>query len=286
MTAVFMPPSPMLPSLMALDWPSQNGTIINNFGWNDNGRPVLGMSFRVDGEIESSGAGEVLFMGGSRKGIRGLPSPLGTWTALDHGDGIISVYSRMDESGSRPDHPFVMEKNTVLGNAGTSGWSSAIGFYYFLYDRKERRWVNPMMIVNPKPDTRQPLINSVRLRNTEGRMINPAEARALSQGRYVISVGATDTMIAANEAPLAPFRITCSVNGIETGLLNFETYSARDGSLMVYRNGLVPVREIFSPQPGWEIGEIRFTRGQATLDVVVQDFSGNSRNVVYRLQVE
>jgi hypothetical protein len=90
----------------------------------------------------------------------------------------------------------------------------------------------------------------------------------------------------ARESPLAPFRIVCSVNGSEAGMLRFETYSARDGALMVYRNGLVPVRDVFAPKPGWEVGEAQFTRGQATLEIIVQDITGNNRNVVYRLQVE
>jgi hypothetical protein len=93
-------------------------------------------------------------------------------------------------------------------------------------------------------------------------------------------------MIEARESPLAPFRIVCSVNGVETGGLNFETYSARDGSLMVYRNGLIPVEQVYAPCPAYEIGEIRFTRGQAILEVIAQDIAGNSRNAVYRLQVE
>ncbi|MDR0472154.1 MAG: hypothetical protein LBH43_00540 [Treponema sp.] len=272
--------------LKAQDWPSPNGVMINNFGWNDGGRPVLGIIFSAEGGIEASGQGEILFQGGTSSGVSALPSPLGAWTALDHGNGIISVYSRMDEKNERPDLPFIIEKNTVLGYAGASGWSAINGFYFFLYDRKERRWLNPSMITNPKPDNRPPVINAVWLRNAEGRVIDPAQIRTLSQGRYFISVSAVDTMLTANEAPLAPFRIICSVNGIETGSLNFETYLARDGSLMVYRNGLVPVREVFFPQPGWEAGEISFTRGQANLEVIVQDYSGNSRRALYRLQIE
>jgi hypothetical protein len=43
---------------------------------------------------------------------------------------------------------------------------------------------------------------------------------------------------------------------------------------------------VFAPRPGWEIGEVHFTRGQATLEVIVQDFSGNFRNILYRLQID
>jgi hypothetical protein len=70
------------------------------------------------------------------------------------------------------------------------------------------------------------------------------------------------------------------------GVLNFETYSVRDGSLMIYKNGLVPARDIYAPYPAYEIGEVSFTRGQASLEVIAQDISGNTRNAVYRLMVE
>jgi hypothetical protein len=55
---------------------------------------------------------------------------------------------------------------------------------------------------------------------------------------------------------------------------------------MVYRNGLAPVRQIYAPFPAVEVGEAWFTRGQATLEVIVQDVTGNARSVVSRLAVE
>ncbi|MCL1921813.1 MAG: M23 family metallopeptidase [Kiritimatiellaeota bacterium] len=279
----------VLLNLPALDWPDPQGIILNNFGQNEDGKPALGMSFSSEGEIYASGSGEILFHSGSYASVSSasrLPSPLGVWTAIDHGDGIISVYSRMDEKNQIPVNPVNITTRNVLGYSGLSGWSNSSGFYFFLYDRKERRWINPLMIVNPRPDERPPVIHWVRLRNEEGRVFDPAVTRTLSQGLYTISVSASDTMMAANENPLAPFRIVCSLNGVESGSLNFETYSARDGSLMVYRNGLVPTKEIFTQFPGWEVGTIRFTRGQATLEVIVQDYAGLARNTVFRLQIE
>jgi hypothetical protein len=271
--------------LYAMDWPLDTGTIRNNFGWNDNGRPFLGTSFENEDMVKAAEGGELLYQHKKEDHASRLPSPLGSWLALDHGDGIISVYSRLDEEAPMPAAERV-GKAASLGQAGISGWTSNKGFYFFLFDRKERRWINPSMIISPFPDSRPPVILSVKLKDSEGKFIDPAQTKTISQGRYLISVEATDTMLEARESPLAPFRIVCSVNGIETGALNFETYSARDGSLMVYRNGLIPVKQVYAPYPSYEVGEIRFTRGQATLEVIAQDIAGNSRNVVYRLQVE
>ena len=130
---------------------------------------------------------------------------------------------------------------------------------------------------------RQPTITQVRLRDAQGRLYDLAQTRNLSQGPYTVLVNA----ITGNpNAPLAPHRIICSLNGSEAGVLNFETYSVRDGSLVVFRNGLVPVRQVYAPVPGYEVADIWLTRGQATMEIIAQDISGASRNAVFRLTVE
>jgi hypothetical protein len=181
---------------------------------------------------------------------------------------------------------WLVEKGRILGEAGISGWSSTKGIYFQLFDRKERRWINPVLIITPPEDTRAPEVMTVRLRDDQGNIINPFQTRNINQGRYTVIVYAVDTMRSPAESPLAPYRIVCSLNGTETGALNFETYSTRDGQLMVYRNGLVPVRQIYSLVPACEIADVWFSRGQTNLEIIAQDISGNVRNVVYRLIVE
>ena len=116
--------------------------------------------------------------------------------------------------------------------------------------------------------------------------IDPAQTRTIPQGRYRILVNASDTRLSPNESPQAPYRLLCSVNGIEIGALTFETFSTRDGVLMIYRNGLVPVKQIYGQDPAYEIGEVEFSRGQAAVEVIAGDLAGNTRNVLYRFQVE
>jgi hypothetical protein len=277
------------PCLFAMEWPVENGIMDKNFGWNDNGQPVLGVSFEATGQIMAADQGELLFYSGNDNGASRLPSPLGSWVALDHGGGIISIYSRMEEETNPAPLMQItetVETGYVLGEAGSSGWSGKKGVYFTLFDRKERRWINPAIIVSPNSDSRQPVIQSVRLRNSEGRVIDLSQVRTISQGRYTILVETAETFPGTNRNPLSPFRIICSVNGSETGRLNFETYAARDGVLMVYRNGLVPVRQIYALYPAYELGEISITRGQAVLEIISQNIQGTSRNATYRITVE
>ena len=275
----------MTPLLFAMDWPSSTGVMRKNFGWNDRALPHLGISFDDEGAILSVEDGEVLYRRMEGDTASRLPSPLGSWLALDHGDGIVSIYSRLEGNVS-PEISDQVGKGRLLGESGISGWSSRKGFFFQLFDRKERRWINPFMIIAPPEDTRPPAILSVRLKDSQENLIDPSQIRSLNQGRYIIIVNAIDTMRLPNENPLAPFRIICSLNGSETGVLNFETYSVRDGFLMVYRNGLVPVRQVYAPEPGYEVADVWFSRGQTTLEIIAQDIAGNVRNVVYRFMVE
>jgi hypothetical protein len=173
----------------------------------------------------------------------------------------------------------------VIAMAGNSGWTKETGFYFSLFDRKERRWINPAMIVSPLPDTRAPLIQSVYLRNASNRNFDPSQIKTLHQGRYTILVSVAD-FTASGEATLAPFRIACSLNGSAAGVVTLETFSARDGALWIYRNGLVPVKQAYAGAFVFELGDAVFTRGQAELEILAQDINENMQSVAYTFAVE
>ncbi|MCL2093136.1 MAG: hypothetical protein FWH12_02975 [Treponema sp.] len=273
------------PALPAMDWPSSTGSVLRNFGYNDQGLPHLGMSFRDQGPLGAAENGELLFQNHSAGGASRLPSPLGAWLALDHGDGIISIYSRYEYDPSLV-VPYRIERGRTLGVSGLSGWTGEGGHYFQLFDRRERRWINPSMIIQSMEDIRQPVIVQVLLSDSQGRVFDLSEVRSLEQGRYLLMVEAFDTLRLANEAPLAPYRIICYLNGSEAALLSFETFAARDGTLMAFRNGLVPVRQVFAPAPAYEVADLWFSRGQTSIEIIAQDIAGNSRNIIYRFTVE
>ena len=283
-------------SLGAMNWPCEGAVLIRNFGSNDNGRPVLGMVFSGDTEVLAAESGEIIFTRNSRDNVSRLPSPLGSWTAIDHGDGLISIYSRLAENSQTADGssmPSLVEKQQPIAAAGISGWSSNTGFYFMVYDRWERRWINPALIITPRQETSRPLIHSVELRNQQGAAVH---SRNITQGRYSIHVNAAGVpagLPAAGSAAarttqgiqLAPQRIVCLVDGAEAGTLNFESVSARDGVLMVHRNGLVPARQVYINYPAFEAAEVFLNRGQINLEIIVYDITGNSRSLINRLIV-
>jgi murein DD-endopeptidase MepM/ murein hydrolase activator NlpD len=271
--------------LAAMDWPLPDAAMVRNFGFNDRGRPALGTVFEGEGEVLAADEGELIFSCSGKETASRFPSPLGAWAAVDHGDGLVSIYGRLgDESGSR--QMTRAYRGVPIATAGSSGWSGRNGFYFLLYDRKERRWVNASMVITPFPDTVPPQIQGIQLRNADGRLLEGTQLRGVSQGRYTIVVNAVDTLLEPRGVPLAPHRIVCSVNGEEAGSLSFETISARDGVLMINRNGLIPAPRVYAHYPAFEAGEVNLSRGQAILEVIVQDITGNSRSALLRMIVE
>ncbi|MDR0456160.1 MAG: hypothetical protein LBH20_05705 [Treponema sp.] len=275
--------------LTALEWPLPDALMVRNFGFNDRGRPSLGTVFEGEGDILAAGDGEMIFSCTGKELASRLPSPLGAWSAVDHNDGLISVYGRYEAgpfNESRNRWLSKTDRGVPLAAAGNSGWSRRNGFYFVLYDRKERRWVNALMVITPFPDTVPPQIVGIQLRRADGRLLEGGQLRSLSQGRYAIMVNSFDTLLEPKGLPLAPHRIVCSVNGEEAGALSFETICARNGMLMVSRNGLIPAERVYAPYPAFEVGEVHLSRGQAILEVIVQDIAGNSRNASMRMIVE
>ena len=267
-------------TLDAMSWPSEDAVLLRNFGFNDNGKPVLGMIFGGGTNILAAEKGEVIFSFDINDKASRLPSPLGAWTAVDHGDGLISVYSRY-ASGSVT--LTQVEKSQQIASAGTSGWSQRDGFYFMVFDRRERHWINPAMIVTPVINTRPVQILSANFVNNQG---VPVQSYNLTQGRYTILVNAVSpTLNAAQGNFLAPHRIICLINGAEAGSLNLEAFSARDGVLMIYRDGLVPAKQVYGAFPAFEAAEVFFSRGQANIEIIVQDTAGNSRSLINRLTI-
>ncbi|MDR2510539.1 MAG: M23 family metallopeptidase [Spirochaetaceae bacterium] len=271
-------------SLTGMDWPSSDGRLIENFGMNNGGRPVIGDTFLAQGDVYSADPGEILFNNQEDDGGTFI-SPLGNWVACDHGDGYISIYARLSELSTEA-LPERVDKGVTIGKAGKSGWSSGGGFHFSFFDRRERQWINPIVILNSMPDTIAPSIQSIKLKDSSGKLYDLSSQRLIRQGLYSVLVQASDRIDISNAA-LAPFCITTSLNGVEAGRLELETFSARDGGLLIYSNGLVPVTQIYGSAPALEAaGNVSFSRGQARLDLGVLDFAGNARNASFNLFIE
>jgi len=271
--------------LHPFEWPDPAATAVVGFGSPDSGKPSLGIVFASQGPIRHIESGEIIFIADSGQGASRLQSPLGSWLAVDHGNSLISLYGRFREREYPALQGFI-DKGSLLGNSGASGWSTREGFYFSLYDRAEQRWVNPALIIRPMKDTRIPAIRSLNLIARDGTVFNAAGLKNLRQGVYRIVVEATDTQDDAPTINLTPYSVICLVNGSEQGSLHLETIWTQGGIRMVFRNDPIPAGEIYAQSPLLELGEARLTRGKAAIEIIARDITGNQRNQVYSFQVD
>jgi len=269
-----------------MEWPLPGAGMTRNFGFNDGGRPVAGVELSGGGNVLAAASGEVIFDFSPSGGYSGFQSPLGAWTAVDHGNGIVGIYARHGGRGETGPSRVSVDEGIPLAAAGVSGRSRGEGVFFMVYDRRERRWVNPAMIAPPLADTIPPQIRGVRLVADGGNPAGIDLRQGTSRGRHVIAVDAADLLSGGGGAVLAPHRIVASVNGTEVGNLVFEMISAREGEIFVGRGSRVRARRVYSHFPAFEVGEAMLNSGQAILEIIVRDIAGNSASVTHRISVE
>jgi hypothetical protein len=280
---------------LSWDWPAGDAVPVENFGQDIGGGPSIGWSFRSEGGVLCAESGELLYASNGDT-FSGLPEPLGNWVAIDHGEGMVSIYARLERedpvlSEGAPKRPSAL---SPIGTAGSSGWQNARmgggkGFFLLFYDREERRWANPAVMLPPLLDTRPPVIESVYLKAaSDGTVTQLPQTRTLPQGRYSILVRAGDTRLLPNETPLAPYTIACLVNGVGLGSLSFETFFARDGKLMLYRDGLIAASEVYAGEEGFAAAEIELHSGRSAMDVTATDLAvpPNTHTSAFRFNME
>ena len=204
---------------------------------------------------------------------------------MDHADGIVAVYGRLADFEAE-NAKTVVEKGSVLGRAGKSGWTDESGFFFSILDRSGRKWVNPALIIPFVADKKPPVLRSVLLIGRDGIPVNAALVKSVCQGSYRILVDAVDAEDRSVAYPLAPQHIICVVNGSEQGALHLETIQTVEGALRVMRIALSPAAAAYEHVPAYDLGEARLTRGRAHIEITVRDAVGNERSSAFSIIVE
>jgi hypothetical protein len=177
-------------------------------------------------------------------------------------------------------------RDTVVATSAVTGWATETGYYFSVYDRKERRWVNPMMLYGGVADDVPPVLLSAHLRGDKGQRYDLEDAKSARQGNYRVEIEASDH-VTVGGAALYPYRISCALNGVDAGILALEIFAAPSGRLMLYGNDLVPADAIYERPPALAAASnVFFARGIASLEITVQDYSRNTRTARYTIRIE
>lgn len=270
----------------ALDWPLPDPHVAATFGTEAKGRLVAGVALAAaDGLVRSAEDGEIVFAVEEGKSPSALPWTLGSFVIVEHQRQMQGVYSHL-ASGSVSDYLRRVKAGDILGRAGASGWAEGPGLLFQMLDRKEARWVNPLLLLPPQDDEKQPTIRSLVLVR-DGKSYKLGEVGSVIQGTYALAVEASDPPDASWTAgPLAPYSIRLSMDGKSVAKAVFDVASCSKGQLLFFSEEPRPAAALRGGEGRYVLTERLLTRGRTVFEVVVEDATGNRRAASWSVVVE
>lgn len=266
--------------LAAFQWPQKPEALKLNFGGNAGGF-FKGIELNLpDSPVLTPAKGEMLFAHDSPRLPGGYPLPNGSLAAIAHDAGMISIYTGM-QPGSLANYRGVVEQGEILGISPAQGSGRFLGFY--LYDQRERRYINPQILLDTVPDARVPVIKSVALvsANKEQALERNSVVR---QGSYSLVMDAADAT--ALGFPGAPFDVSVVLDGSERFRVVYDSARMIAGQSLLFSDNAQPEREYFLSDGRISFGPIALTKGRSSISVSATDLAGNKRELSYTITVQ
>ncbi len=268
-------------AMFALEWPTDRPEAASTFGTLSAGRFSTGMLVGSgDGLVRTAAAGDLAFVLDGDRLAGGFPSTLGAFVAVAHPQDLTTVYGRL-KPGTLSTYLTTVRERDILGMALASDAGALTWFGVF--DRAKDAWVNPLILLAPEKDAKDPVIRAVLLSNDE-RVYRLGEARTVRQGRYEVLLDATDP---SGTAPgRAPYSVRLLVDGIERFACRFDSAVAPEGVRLFDPKDARTGPSFYDGRGYMRLGTLDLARGAAYLNVTVADFEGNARELAYQLAVE
>jgi hypothetical protein len=269
-----------------MDWPLAPPRLAATFGTFAKGRVVAGVELAADdGLVRSAEDGEISFILEEGSRPAGMPMPLGSFVIVEHQKGMAAVYSHL-APGTLSRYLPKSKAGDILGKPGSSGWVEGSGLLFQVFDRRAGTWVNPLLVLPPLADDKPPIIRSLALSRSDKTYIL-GETGALPQGTYRISVDVADPADSSWVlAPLAPYVIRLSIDGVETTKYVFDVARGSGGKLFLFALSPVSASALRTRDGRYSLTERLFSRGRTAIEVQVEDAAGNKRSASWTLLVE
>ena len=274
----------------AMDWPLSPPRLAATFGTFAKGRVIAGIALSAeDGLVRSAEDGELAFLfdEGGRKGDQPgvLPAPLGSFVVIEHQRGMAAVYSHL-APGSLSAYLRKPKAGEILGKPGSSGWIEGPGAGFQVLDRQAGAWVNPLLVLPTLADDKAPVIRSLALSRGD-KVYVQGDSTPVPQGTYRVSVDVADPADSTwTAAPLAPFAIRLSLDGVEAAKYVFDVAKGSGGEIMLFAQSPVAAGELRTRDGRYSLAERLFTSGRASVEVRVEDAAGNKRSASWTVFVE
>lgn len=264
----------------AFEWPADAGKFRFGFGAFRGGF-LRGAEFGVaEGLVRSADDGELTFVATGPSLPGGYPIFGGTLLVVSHASDMITIYEGL-QRGSSSSYLKNVKAGDILGRSAAVTNGRGVSFY--TYDAKERRFINPLILLPRIVDDKPPAIRSAML-SLEGQEVVMDQTRPVRQGLYYLLLDAFDTT--PSGAAGAPFEVRVLLDGSERARVVYDAAWAAGGtSLLFGATGLV--EDSFLTQDGrMRFGPFNLSSGRVILTIIASDYAGNKREQTYSVSVQ
>lgn len=267
-------------TVCAFEWPADGGTFKHGFG-SARGGFLRGVEFgSSEGMIRAADDGELTFASDSPRLPGGYPLRGGNLMVVSHVSDMMTIYSGL-EGGSSSVYLKNVHKGDALGRMSQAGSERASRFYAF--DSRERRYINPIILMQSLSDDKPPVIRSVTL-TSEGMDAVLEQGKVLRQGSYYVLIDAND--VSSLGAPSAPFELRIMIDGSERSRVRYDAAWANAGKALLF-GGKGIEEDAFLTQDGRaKFGPYLLSRGRVVLSIVASDYAGNKREQSYSITIQ
>lgn len=267
-----------------VEWPQEDnseGSIISYFAQNIDGSLSTSIIFSEPSEIKAVKDGHVLIvMSDAEDDCEFFPSALGTCVILSHDDDLISVYSNLDRDTLQQniDSKQKFKEGELIGETGNSSWQKErCSLEFQIIDTQKSSAINPKILLPRTENEKDYSLTGIVLQNKEGTLYDLREHKVFPSGAYKV--------YHARNAIAAPYKITCSINGVIVDEIFFDTIGMQNGKLYVTGKKQYDSHDIYPDDNLILSGELMLTTGKSTLTLTVEDFLGKTKQANYTLSI-
>ncbi len=267
-------------SVFAFEWPADGGRFRYGFG-SSRGGFLRGVEFgSAEGLIRAADDGELIFASDGQRLLGGYPLSGGTLLVVSHASDMLTIYSGM-ESDSVSTYLKDVRKGDALGRVRDAGSKRGASFYAF--DARERRFINPLVVMPSLSDDKAPLIRSVSL-SVDGIDDVLEQGKVVRQGSYYVTIDASDVSPAGTQS--APFELRILIDGSERGRVIYDAAWANAGQALLFGGSGIEEDSFMTQDGRAKFGPYLLSRGRVALSIVALDYSGNKREQSYSISIQ
>ncbi|MBN2875243.1 MAG: hypothetical protein JXM71_09135 [Spirochaetales bacterium] len=267
-------------SAIAFEWPADRGVYRFGFGALRAGF-LRGVEFGVaESLMEASDDGEMVFATEHPALPGGYPLRGNSIMAVAHASDMTTVYTGL-EQGSLATYLRSVRKGDILGRSSAA--DGGRGAIVYVFDRRERRYINPLIVMPELSDKKPPVIQSISL-ITGGVETSLAATRTVRQGSYTVLLDVVD--VAPSGDASAPYDIRILIDGSERARVVYDAAWSLEGIPVLFGGAEIVEYSYVADDGRLSFGPYVFSRGTVVLAVRVGDYSGNIKEQTYSLSIQ